>query len=106
MKTRIIDVEKGIGSCRVGDVPAWVGKYGKVEDVSFFYFHQRDLIVLNEDNPNYELYKKIICDYLELDDIGRKEVAEYAGAVRERCWKACKVLDYILRIRRRLRAAV
>ena len=33
-------------------------KYCKAEKVNIFYLHQRDLLVLNEGNPNFEILKE------------------------------------------------
>ena len=41
-----------------------------------FYFHQRDWIVLNEDNPNFELYKMVVENYEDFSDSSKKEFAE------------------------------
>ena len=56
MRIKLLNTELGIGVCNTEDVPAWVAKHGPAAEVAFFYFHQRDWIVLNEDNPNFELY--------------------------------------------------
>lgn len=106
MRIKIIDGEYAIGSCNVEDIPEWVGRFGKIEEVAFFYYHERDWIVLNEDNPNYEIYKIIVQGYLELSNEGKKEFAESAIGIKRECADACRVLNYVLRIRRKLYASM
>lgn len=102
MNIKLLNVEYGIGSCGTGDIPDWVTKNGPAEEVAFFYFYQRDFIMLNEDNPNFELYKMVIENYVEFQDSSRKEFALYCRKDFPKIAEALKVLDYISRIRRNL----
>lgn len=102
MRIKLLNTELGIGSCNTEDVPAWVTKYGPAEEVAFFYFHQRDFIVLNEDNPNFELYKKVVENYEDFSDMAKKEFSEGCKRDFPKVAQALKVLDYVNRIRRNL----
>lgn len=102
MKIKSMNTERGIGSCNTEDVPAWVTKHGPAAEVAFFYYHQRDWIVLNEDNPNFELYKMVIESYEDFSDLEKKEFAEWCKRDFPKVAQALKVLDHINRIRRNL----
>lgn len=102
MRTKLLNAEHGIRSCNAEDVPAWVTKHGPAAEVAFFYFHQRDWIVLNEDNPNFELYKMVIENYEDFSDMAKKEFAEGRKRDFPKVAQALKVLDYVNRIRRNL----
>ena len=102
MKIKILNTEHGIGSCNTEDMPAWVTERGPAEEVAFFYFHQRNWIVLNEDNPNFELYKMVIENYEDFSDVAKKEFAEGCKRDFPKVAQALKVLDYVNRIRRNL----
>ena len=93
MRIKLLNTELGIGVCNAEDVPAWATKHGPAAEVAFFYFHQRDWIVLNEDNPNFELY---------FSDSSKKEFAEKCKKDFPKVAQALKVLDYVNRIRRNL----
>ena len=102
MKYKLLSTEQNIGSCNTEDVPAWVTKYGPAAEVVLFYFHQRDWIVLNEDNPNFELYKMIVENYEDLSDMDKKEFTERCKRDFPKVAKGIKVLNYVNRIRRNL----
>ena len=94
MRIKLLNTELGIGVCNAEDVPAWATKHGPAAEGAFFYFHQRDWIVLNEDNPNFELYKMVVENYEDFSDSSKKDFPKVAQAL--------KVLDYVNRIRRNL----
>lgn len=102
MRITIIDAEYGIGSCRTEDIPEWVRKLGEAQDVTFFYFHQRDWIVLNEEAPNFELYKVMIRNYLEMKNEDRHFFMQHTDSVGIKYGEVRKHLNYIIRIRRKL----
>lgn len=102
MRIKFLNTEHGIGSCNTEDVPAWVTKHGPAAEVAFFYCHQRDWIVLNEDNPNFELYKMVIENYEDFSDMAKKEFAEKCKSDFPKVAEALKALDYVNRIRRNL----
>lgn len=102
MRIKLLNTELGIGVCNTEDVPAWVAKHGPAAEVAFFYFHQRDWIVLNEDNPNFELYKMVVENYEGFSDMAKKGFAEGCKRDFPKVAQALKVLDYVNRIRRNL----
>lgn len=102
MRIKFLNTEHFLGSCNTEDVPEWVRKLGKPEEVAFFYFHQRDFIVLNEDTPNFELYKMVIENYEGFSDLAKKEFAEKCKGEFPKIAEVCRVLNYVNRIRRKL----
>lgn len=102
MRIKFLNIEHGIWSCNTEDVPAWVTKQRPAAEVVFFYFHQRDWIILNEDNPNFELYKMVVENYEDFSDMAKKEFAEGCKRDFPKVAEALKVLDYVNRIRRNL----
>lgn len=102
MRIKFLNTEHGIGSCNTEDMPAWVTERGPAEEVAFFYFHQRDWIVLNEDHPKFKLYEMIVVDYEELSNLSKKRFASWCKQEFPEILKALKNLDYVNRIRRNL----
>ena len=94
MRIKLLNTEHGIGVCNTEGVPAGGAKHRPAAEVAFFYFHQRDWIVLNEDNQNFELYKMVVENYEDFSDMAKKDFPKVAQAL--------KVLDYVNRIRRNL----
>lgn len=99
---KIIDVEFGIASCKVEEIPQWVTKLGRAKDVVFFYFHQKDWIVLNEDNVNYKFNLMIAQEYLGFSDECKRMFMQKAKDVRIETYKFLRCLNYVTRIRRKL----
>ena len=102
MRIKLLNIEHSIGSCNIEDIPEWVSRFGPAEEVAFFYVHQRDYIVLNEDNPNFELYKIVVEQYEDFSDLSKKEFAEKCKNDFPKVAEALKVLNYVNRIRRNL----
>lgn len=102
MRIKIVNGEHGIGACNSEDVPGWVMAHGSAKDVAFFYCHERDFIVLNEDNVNYDFYLMIIQNYLEFSNRSRRELKEFVADTNIRAYRALQCLDYIIRVRRNL----
>ena len=102
MRIKIVNEEHGIGACNSEDVPGWITVHGRAEDVAFFYCHERDFIVLNEDNVNYRLYCEIITAYMEFNDKQKKEFKEGVSDISIRAYMTVVRLNYMLRIRRNL----
>lgn len=96
---RIIDGEVGIASCRAEEILQRVTKLGRAKDVAFFYFHQRDWIVLNEDNVNYELSLMIAREYLRFSDKGKRMFMQQVKDVRIETHAFLRCLNYVTRIR-------
>lgn len=103
MQIKILNEEHGIGSCDIEDIPEWVTKLGSAKDVVFFYCQDRDFVVLNEDNVNYESYKMLIEVYLSADDYQRKEAMKASLLVDIKgVYIALRKLNWIIRVRRNL----
>lgn len=103
---KIIDGEFGIASCKAEEIPQWVTKLGRAKDVIYFYFHQRDLIVLNEDNVNYEFNLAIAKEYLDFSDKGKRMFMQQVKNVRIETYKFLRCLNYVTRIRKKLYKSV
>lgn len=43
------------------------------EQCTVFYYPERDSIVLNKNNPNYLRFKDLLIEYLNFNDLQRKE---------------------------------
>ena len=101
MRIKFLNTEYFIGSCNNEDIPEWVIKLGPAKDVAFFYYHDRNWIVLNEDNVNYEFYKMIVENYLSFTDEIRRDFMEHAFEISKSVYRSLRCLNYILRIRRK-----
>ncbi len=88
MRIKFLNTEYFIGSCNN-------------EDIAFFYYHDRNWIVLNEDNVNYEFYKMIVENYLSFTDEIRRDFMEHAFEISKSVYRSLRCLNYILRIRRK-----
>lgn len=102
MEIKIINTEYSIGACESEYIPEWVTRFGEKRDLAFFYYHERDCIVINEDNVNYDLYKQIIEGYLKLTDEGRRYLMKAAKIESDVFYEALRCINYIIRIRRKL----
>lgn len=102
VRIKILNAERGIGSCNVEDIPEWVTKYGLAKDVAFFYCHERDWIVLNKGNVNYEFYKMVVEKYLSLDDASKWCMNDIALKTNINIYKSLRCLNWIIRVRRKL----
>ena len=99
----IVNGEHGIASCQKGDIPLYILRRCKAENVNIFYLHQRDWLVLNEGNPNFENLKEITLLYLESDDEVRKTICDEA---LERGINFFKFLNEVIRIRRKMHSKI
>lgn len=102
MRIELLNTEHGIGLCNTEDVPAQVTKHEPAAEVALFYCHQREWIILNKDNPNFEPYKAVVEKYEDLSDMAKKEFAERCKRDFPKVAEDLKVLDYVNRIRRNL----
>lgn len=102
LRIKFLNTEYFIGSCNNEDILECITKLGPAKDVAFFYYHDRDWIVLNEDNVNYEFYKGIIESYLSFTDEIRRDFMERAFEISKSVYRSLRCLNYILRIRRKL----
>lgn len=96
---KIINEEYGIASCSKEDIPLYILKYCKAENVNIFYLHQRDWLVLNEGNPNFERLKELTLLYLELDNRARSEITDESMKMGMRFFI---FLNEIIRIRKKI----
>lgn len=99
---KIIDGKYGLSACMKEEIPQWVTKLGKVDEVVFYYDYQRDWIVLNMDHVNYKFNLMVARGYLELGNKERKEFADHVRTVRIETFQFLRCLSYVLRIRRNM----
>lgn len=95
MNLKIIDTELGLA-----DTEKIPEKYAPSNDLIFFYFHQRDWIVFNLEHPDHDIVLDVVKIYLTLDNQQKKEIHE--KMLHNSVLPSIKVLDNILRIRRRI----
>ena len=99
MKAEIIDAEQGIVACKQ-DVMLVAG--GKRENFNFSYYCQKDWIVFNAEHKDYKMILELIRDYMEFDDLQKKEFMNYIkdlGSFKE----MFDVFNQILRVRKNIR---
>lgn len=53
-------------------LPLYVLNRMPTAQVTVFYLHQRDYLVLNTQNKHFDFYKMMLLDYLSLDDLQKK----------------------------------
>lgn len=92
---KIIDIELRIAA--IEKVPE---EYAPCNNLIFFYYHQRDWIVFNLKHPDHEIFLDKVKIYLTLDNQQKKEMHE--KVLHSSVLPSIKVLDNILRIRRRI----
>ncbi len=95
MNLKIIDTELGLA-----DIEKVPEEYAPCNDLIFFYFHQRDWIVFNLGHPDHDIFMDVVKIYLTLDNEQKKEIHEKMP--NNSVLPSIKVLDNILRIRRRI----
>ena len=95
MNLKIIDIE-----LRIADIEKVPEEYAPCNDLIFFYYHQRDWIVFNLKHPDHEIFLDMVKIYLTLDNQQKKEMHE--KVLHSSVLPSIKVLDNILRIRRRI----
>ena len=96
---RIIDKELRIWSCSIADltmqqVNSFLRRWeigAKIGELTLFYDSDDSRIVLNEDNPEFEIYKKLACTYIRLDEEKRERLKN--EFVSHGLLEAVKVLD-------------
>lgn len=96
MNLKIIDIELGLAD--IEEVPE---EYVPANNLIFFYFHQRDWIVFNPGHPDHDIFMDVVKIYLTLDNWKKKRFHEEMEAMHNSALPNIKVLDNILRIRRR-----
>lgn len=98
MDLEIIDGELGIAACKKGMFPT---SCGYKEKLVLFYYAKRDWIVFNAEHPYYEEFLAIVHDYMEFDNLQRKEFMEYINS-KPIIKRTFDKLNQILRIRRNI----
>ena len=99
MKTEIIDAEQGIVACKQDEM---LVAGGKRENFIFCYYCQKDWIVFNAEHKDYKMILELIRDYMEFDDLQKKEFMDYIknlGSFKE----MFDVFNQILRVRKNIR---
>ena len=102
---QILNKEVGTASCKIEDIPAkYIVQLGGMcenlkKELTFFYYREDDLVVLNTEHPNYELYSSIVEGFLGLNDANQKEAVEFAKS--EGLAHAMLTLQTISRMRKR-----
>lgn len=103
-RLEIINTELGVGACELEDIPHYLEQTMPREYVTVLYWYEKDWLVLNKGNVNYKWYKKMLQEYLQLNDRQRKEVKELSETMGMTFFK---FVNEALRIRRkRLNAVV
>lgn len=77
-RMEIVNAELGIGACTGDDIPKSIKQQMPMSQITVFYWHKRDWMVLNKDNPNYQYYKSFIEDYLKMEDVDKKLLNDFA----------------------------
>ena len=95
MNLKIIDTELGLA-----DIEKVPEEYAPANNLIFFYFHQRDWIVFTLRHPDHDTFLDVVKIYLTLDNQQKKEIHE--KMLHNSVLPSIKVLDNILRIRRRI----
>lgn len=79
---RLISGEHGLCSCSLEEIPdnykkQFVEAGTDMQHLTIFYFKERDLLVLNEDNKHFESYKNIAVSYLQFDKADREHILHH-----------------------------
>lgn len=94
----IIDRELRVGACEGEDIPQSLKQQMPLNQITVLYWYERDWLILNKSNPNYQRYKDMLTIYLQMDDLKRKEIKDFALK------KKATFFDFVnrvLRIRRK-----
>lgn len=54
------------------NVPSDIRQIMPEKQATVFYLHQKDYLVLNTQNKNYEFYKDILFGYLSMENLQKK----------------------------------
>ena len=77
-RMEIVNAELGIGACIGDDIPQSIKQKMPLRQITILYWHERDWLVLNKDNPNYQHYKSLLEDYLKMEDVDKKLLNDFA----------------------------
>lgn len=102
---QILNKEAGTAACKIEDIPAkYIVQLGGMcenlkKELTFFYYQEDDLVVLNTEHPNYEFYSSIVEGFLGLNDANQKEAVEFAKSAG--LYHAMLTLQTISRMRKK-----
>lgn len=97
-RIEIINEELGIGACEGENIPQSLKQQMPLNQITVLYWYERDWLILNKSNPNYQKYKELLTDYLQMDDLERKKLKDFA---LERKVTFFDFVNQVLRIRRK-----
>lgn len=96
-RMEIVNAELGIGACTGDDIPQSLKQQMPLRQITVLYWYERDWLVLNKDNPNYQRYKNLLEDYLKMEDVDKKLLNDFG---MERGITFFNFVNKVLRIRR------
>lgn len=106
MSYRVVDEVLNIQSCSISDLSQATKKEferqfngGNVETLTLFYDKNNDVVVLNQDNKNYEIYELTAKAYLGVPDKTRKEIRNRAEEIDKRFSETFDILDEVIKSR-------
>ena len=73
-RIEIISEELGLGACDIEDIPEYLEQTMPREQITVLYWYERDWLILNKGNINYNRYKAILTEYLQMNDRQRKRL--------------------------------
>lgn len=97
-RIEIINKELGIGACEGEDIPHSLKLQMPLNQITVLYWCERDWLILNKSNPNYQKYKELLTGYLQMDDLERKKLKDFA---LEQKVTFFNFVNQVLRIRRK-----
>lgn len=97
-RIEIINGELGIGACEGEDIPHSLKQQMPLNQITVLYWYERDWLILNKDNPNYQYYKNLLEDYLKMEDVDKKLLNDFA---LEHGITFFSFVNRVLRIRRK-----
>lgn len=77
-RIEIISEELGLGACDIEDIPEYLEQTMPREQITVLYWYERDWLILNKGNINYNRYKAILTEYLQMNDRQRKRLKDFA----------------------------
>lgn len=94
---KIVDEELGLASCSLSDltmqqVTKFLGQWeddAPIGSLTLFYDSEKDLVVLNRDNPDFDVYLRLADAVLKADD---RAVQELKEKIPSSCFETVQVL--------------
>lgn len=99
----IINVRKAediVFACEKQFLPIELASEPNATKCTVFYYPERDALVLNKNNPDYLIYKRLLIDYMNLNNYSRKELCEISDSMGITFFR---FINRILRIQRKRR---